>query len=66
MLREVPAFGALMPSLLPYFLAAVVIFVLIDQLLIRLSVYQLVWNPSLARFGLFNLLFSLLVFATRG
>ena len=52
-----PAFGALMPSLPLYFLAAVVIFVLIDQLLTRLSVYRFIWNRPLAHFGLFNLVF---------
>ena len=64
MLREVPLFGALAPSLLLYFLAALLVFVVVNRLLTRLGGYRLVWHPPLARFGLFVCLFSALVLST--
>jgi len=64
MLREVPLFGALAPSLLLYFLAALLMFVIVDRLVTRLGGYRLLWHPSLARFGLFLCLFSALVLST--
>ena len=64
MLREVALFGALVPSLLLYFAAAVVLFVLVDPLLSRLGLYRFVWHPALARFGAFLLLLSILVLST--
>jgi Protein of unknown function (DUF1656) len=65
MLRELPLFGALAPSLLLYFLVAILLFVMIDRLVIRLGVYRFLWHPPLARFGLFLCVFSALVFLTR-
>lgn len=65
MLRELELFGALAPSTLLYFLAAIPLFILIDRLLARLGVYRFVWHPPLARFGLFLCLFSALVLLTR-
>jgi Protein of unknown function (DUF1656) len=64
MLREVALFGGLAPSLLLYFLAAIPLFVIIDQLVARLGVYRLLWHPPLARFGLFLGVFSALVLST--
>ncbi|MBV8096325.1 MAG: DUF1656 domain-containing protein [Acetobacteraceae bacterium] len=61
MLREVGLFGALAPSLLLYFLAAIPLFLVIDRVLSRLGAYRLVWHPGLVRFGLFVCLFSGLV-----
>jgi uncharacterized protein DUF1656 len=43
MLREVALFGGLAPSLLPYFFAAMLLFLVADQLIARLGVYRLVW-----------------------
>ena len=65
MLREVVLFGALVPSLLLYFIGAIPLFLVIDQLASSLGVNRLVWHPPLARLGLFLCVFSLLVFATR-
>ncbi len=65
MLRELALFGALAPSTLLYFLAAIPLFVILDRLLARLGVYRFVWHPPLARFGLFLCLFSALVLLTR-
>jgi protein AaeX len=58
MLREVSLFGALVPSLLLYFLASVPAFLALDLLVLRLGVYRQLWHPPLARFGLFVCLFS--------
>jgi len=63
-LREVWLFGGLAPSLLLYFLAAVVLFALVDPLLVRLDLYRLAWHAPLARFGLFLCLLSALVLST--
>jgi len=65
MLREFALFGALAPSFLLYFLAAILLFFIIDRVVTRLGGYEFVWHPSLARFGLFLCLFSVLVFSTR-
>ena len=64
MLRELSLFGALAPSLLLYFLAAIPLFVIVDRLIARLGVYRLVWHPPLVQFGLFLCIFSMLVLAT--
>ena len=64
MLRELALFGALAPSLLLYFFAAIVLFLVLDRLLTRLGFYRLLWHPPLARFGLFLCLFSMLVLVT--
>ena len=61
MLREIPLFGALAPSLVLYFLGAVLLFVLIDQVATIAGVYRVFWHPPLARLGLFLCLFSGLV-----
>jgi protein AaeX len=65
MLREVNLFGGLAPSLLLYFLAAVVLFLMIDRLLSPLGFYRFVWHPPLARLAVFVCLFSGLVLLTR-
>jgi hypothetical protein len=65
MLREVGLFGALVPSLLLYFLAAIPLFLLVDRLASPLGLYRLVWHPPLVRLALFVCLFSGLVFLTK-
>jgi hypothetical protein len=65
MLREIDLFGGLAPSLLLYFLAAIVLFLVIDQILSLIGFYRLVWHPPLARLALFVCLFSGLVLFTR-
>ena len=64
MLREVFLFGALAPSPLFCFLAAIPLFVLVDRLLARLGAYRLVWHPPLVQVALFVCMFSMLVFST--
>jgi hypothetical protein len=61
MRREIPVFGTLVPSLLPYFLAALVLFVVTDRLLSVIGLYRGAWHPPLARCGLFLIVFSSLV-----
>jgi protein AaeX len=65
MLREIGLFGAGVPSLLFYFLAAIPLFLVIDQLATPLGFYRLVWHPPLVRLALFVCLFAGLVLFTR-
>ena len=65
MLREIAIFGALAPSLLLYFLASILLFVIADRLITRAGAYRLVWHPPLVRLALFLCVFSLLVLTTR-
>jgi hypothetical protein len=65
MLREISLFGALVPSLLLYFLTAIPLFLAIDRLASPLGIYRLVWHPPLARLALFVCVFSGLVLLTR-
>jgi protein AaeX len=65
MLREIGLFGAGVPSLLLYFLAAIPLFLVIDRLASALGFYRLVWHPSLVRLALFVCLFSGLVLLTK-
>jgi protein AaeX len=48
-----------------YFLAAVLLFLAVDQLARPLGLYRLVWHPPLVRLALFVCLFSGLVLLTR-
>jgi hypothetical protein len=64
MLREVSVFGALVPSLLLYFLAAVPLFLALDKVATPLGFYRLTWHPPLVRLALFVALLSGLVLAT--
>ena len=65
MLRELGLFGAGVPSVLLYFLAAIPLFLVIDRLASPLGFYRLVWHPPLVRLALFVCLFSGLVLFTR-
>jgi hypothetical protein len=64
MLREIPLFGALAPSLLVYFLGAALLFAALDRGLARFGAYRLAWHPALARLGLFFCVLAGLVLAT--
>ena len=64
MLREVPVFGALAPSLLLYFLIAIPLFLALDKVITYFGIYRLVWHPALVRLVLFVCLLSTLVFST--
>jgi protein AaeX len=64
MLREVALFGALAPTLLLYFLAAIPLFLVIDRIASPLGLYRLVWHPPLVRLALFACVLSGLVLFT--
>jgi hypothetical protein len=64
MLREIPLFGALVPSLLLYFLASIALFLVIDRVASPLGFYRFVWHPPLVRLALFAGVFSGLVLFT--
>ena len=64
MLREITLFGALLPSIVVYFLGSVLLYLLVDRLVSRLGLYRLVWHPPLVRLALFVCLFSGLVLST--
>jgi len=61
MLREIVLFGALVPSLLLYFLLAIPLFLALDRLASPLGLYRIVSHPPLVRLALFVCLFSGLV-----
>ena len=61
MLREIGVFGALVPSLLLYFLMAILLFLAIDRVASPLGLYRLVWHPPLVRLAFFVCVFSALV-----
>jgi len=63
-LREIGVFGALTPSLLLYFLAAIPLFLVIDRLAAALGFYRIVWHPPLVRLAIFVCLFAGFVFVT--
>jgi len=64
-LREIALFGVLAPSLLLYFLASTLLFVVLDRIIGSFGVYRLLWHPPFARFGLFLCVFSVLVLSAR-
>jgi protein AaeX len=60
MLRELSIDGVLVSPLLPYFVATIPVFWLVDKLLQRFGFYRLVWHPALVRLALIAILFTLL------
>jgi hypothetical protein len=64
-LREMSIGGVLVSPLLPYFVATIPVFWLVDKLVRRFGCYRRFWHPALVRLALFVLLFSLLCFYGR-
>ena len=60
MLRELSIDGVLVSPLLPYFVATIPAFWLVDKLLQRFGFYRLIWHPALVRLALIVILFALL------
>ncbi len=65
MLRELSIDGVLVSPLLPYCVATIPVFWLVDKLLQRFGCYRWFWHPALVRLALFVTLFSLLFFYGR-
>ena len=61
--RELAIFGVLIPTLLPLFIASMLLQLAADRLLGRLGVYRLLWHPALVRLCLFVAIFGALVLA---
>lgn len=57
MFREVSLSSALFPSALIYFLLTIPVFAVVDQLMAKLGVYGMLWNPPLIRVCLFICVF---------
>ena len=60
MLRELSIDGVLVSPLLPYFVATIPVFCLMDKLLQRFGCYRYFWHPALVRLALIAILFTLL------
>ncbi|KJK21792.1 hypothetical protein UB46_25115 [Burkholderiaceae bacterium 16] len=56
--REIALSSLLVPSLLPAFLACMLLYLLVDHLFARIGLYRLVWHPALFRAALFVCMFS--------
>jgi hypothetical protein len=65
MLRELSIGGVLVSPLLPYLVATIAVFWLVDKLLQRFGCYCCFWHPALVRLALLVTLFSLLFFYGR-
>ena len=61
--RELAIFGVLIPTLLPLFIASIVLQGVLDRVLGRLGAYRALWHPSLVRLCLFTGIFGALVLA---
>jgi hypothetical protein len=58
MLREMSIGGVLVSPLLPYFVANIAVFWLVDKLLQGFVCYRWVWHPALVRLALFVILYT--------
>jgi protein AaeX len=63
---EIEFCGFLVPYLLPVLVGCVIVFVMLDLLLARLSVYRYAWHPGLFRVALFAAMFSGVSLLVRG
>ncbi|SNR80492.1 Protein of unknown function [Methylobacillus rhizosphaerae] len=58
--REIALLDALMPTLILAFIAALLLYWLLDKVLVWLGVYQFIWYRALFRLSLFSCLFCAL------
>ena len=56
--REIALFDALVPALLPVFLAAAFIALALDWLFVRHGIYRHLWYPALFRLAVLSCLFA--------
>jgi hypothetical protein len=59
--REIAIFGVLLPSILPLFLASLLIQGALDWVLGLAGVYRRVWHPALVRLCLLVCIFAALI-----
>jgi hypothetical protein len=59
--REIDFFGVLLPGVLPVFLLAVVLQLVLDAALSYAGAYRRSWHPSLVRLSMFVCIFSALL-----
>lgn len=59
--REVDFFGVLLPGVLPVFLAAVLLQLVLDAGLSHVGAYRRSWHPALVRLCVFVCIFSALL-----
>jgi protein AaeX len=57
MFGEIDLLGAFMPTVVAWFVIALLVFVIADSVLARVGLYRLFWHAPLARFALFVCLF---------
>lgn len=55
--RELDLFGVLLPTLIPLFVASLLLQGLLDRILGRAGVYRAVWHPALVRLCLLASIF---------
>jgi len=55
---DITLLGVQMPTLLPIFVAAAVVQILVDRILSDAGVYRRVWHPGLFRTAVFVVLFT--------
>ena len=59
--REVDFFGVLLPGVLPVFLAAMLLQLVLDAGLSHIGIYRRRWHPALVRLCMFVCIFSALL-----
>jgi len=59
--REVDFFGVLLPGVLPVFLAAMLLQLVLDAALSHVGAYRNSWHPALVRLCMFVCIFSTLL-----
>lgn len=59
--REVDFFGVLLPGVLPVFLLAVLLQLVLDAALSHIGAYRRSWHPALVRLSMFVCIFSALL-----
>jgi len=59
--RELDFFGVLLPGVLPVFLVAVLLQLVLDAALSYIGVYRRSWHPALLRLCMFVCIFSALL-----
>ncbi|MBA5690040.1 DUF1656 domain-containing protein [Rugamonas apoptosis] len=61
--REIAIFGVLMPTLLPLFIASLLLQGVLDRVLGHVGLYRQAWHPALVRLCLLVCIFGALIVA---